>query len=250
MQETMISTRYRQISTELGTRIREGVYPPGAQLPTEQDLSHRFRVNRHTVREALKELKNHGMIYSVRGKGNFVAASKIVYRLSSKVRFTQNILELNCTPGSELLAIDQVPADAKLSERLQLATGSSVLRLEILRTVNQLPFILATSYLPAVRFRGLEPRLTGSFSLYALLNQHYGVDPQRQESLIEVVLPNTREQRLLQTAERQPLLLIRSLAVDQQQRPVEYVVTRTRGDLGCLAIDFNARLSEPEANHA
>lgn len=240
MQGNTTNSRYRQISAELDARIREGLYPPGAQLPTEQDLSYSFQVNRHTVREALKVLKQGGLIYSVRGKGNFVASNKIVYRLSRKVRFSQNILDLNLTPGSKLLGSDQIPADARLGEKLQLNASAPVLRLEILRMINQLPFSLATSYLPAERFPELETRLTGSFSLYALLNQYYDIDPQRQESLIEAALPNPREQRLLQSTERQPLLLIRSLAVDDQKRPVEYVVTRTRADLGCLSIDFNA----------
>jgi len=239
MQQALQPTKYQQISKFLGDQIAAGLYPSGAQLPTEQTLSLQFAVNRHTVREAIRTLKNEGAIYSVRGKGHFVTASKIIYPLSDKVHFTQNILEANLTPGSKLLEIRTLEASAEIAAKLKLQAGQTVLKLEILRTVNNIPFSVATSYLPADRFHGLERLISGSFSLYALLKEHFRVEPLRQESLIEARLPDSREGQLLQISARHPLLIIRSTAGDENSCPVEYVVTRTRGDLGCLAIHFS-----------
>ncbi|MBN2792955.1 MAG: phosphonate metabolism transcriptional regulator PhnF [Desulfuromonadales bacterium] len=238
MQGTTQATRYQQISAQLGGQISTGHYAPGEQLPTEKEMSTFFSVNRHTIREAIKELKNDGLIYSIRGKGTFVSTNKIIYRLSEKVRFTQNILEANRTPGSTLIDASETAANAVVAEKLGLKEGSPVLKMEIFRTVNDLPFSVATSYLPAERFRYLPALIDGSFSLYALLKKHFDTEPQRRESIIETRLPDNREVQWLRTSPRQPLLVIKSLAVDQTLQPVEYVVTRTRGDLGCLAIDF------------
>jgi len=238
MRDNAKVTRYLQISAHLGEQIATGLYAPGAQLPTEQELSSYFDVNRHTIREAIKELKNDGLIFSVRGKGTFVSTSKIIYRLSDKVRFTQNILDANRTPGSTLLDSVETKADSTIAEKLGLEEGSPVLKMDIFRTVNDLPFSIATSHLPAERFHRLPTFIEGSFSLYALLKEHFQTDPQRQESLIETRLPDSREIQWLRTSPRQPLLVIKSVAVDEHSQPVEYVVTRTRGDLGCLSIDF------------
>lgn len=240
MQQTDCTVRYREISRALGEQIRTGTYAPGEQLPTEKELSVRFAVNRHTVREAIRQLRNDGLVYGIRGKGNFVTTDKIIYPLSRKVRFTQNILAAELTPGARLIDMRQSPAQDRLAEKLALPAGAGVIRLDILRTVNDLPFSLATSWLPAERFPGLTERLQGSFSLYAILQHHYQVDPVRRESLIEVGLPGSREMQYLQIGERHPLLLIHSLACDQQGIPVEFVATRTRGDLGCLTVDFSA----------
>ena len=239
MQQTPQTARYQQISKVLAGQIAAGLYPSGAQLPSEQALSLQFDVNRHTVREAIRELRHEGSVYSVRGKGHFVTTNKIIYPLSDKVRFSQNILEANLTPGSNLLAVTTVEASAEIGSKLKLPAGAAVLKLEILRTVNNVPFSVATSYLPADRFQGLERLISGSFSLYALLKEHFQVEPLRQESLIETSLPDSREVQLLQISARHPLLIIRSTACDNNLCPVEYVVTRTRGDLGCLAINFN-----------
>ncbi|WP_321372460.1 phosphonate metabolism transcriptional regulator PhnF [uncultured Desulfuromusa sp.] len=246
MQQKSQIARYQQISRVLVDQIVAGLYPSGSRLPSEQALSLQFEVNRHTVREALRELKNEGSIYSVRGKGHFVTANKIIYPLSDKVRFTQNILEANLCPGAKLLHVTTQEASVEIGTKLKLKADEAVLRLEILRTVNNVPFSVASSYLPAARFQGLDQLISGSFSLYALLKKHFQVEPLRQESLIETCLPDSREMQLLQVSARHPLLVIRSTACDKNLCPVEYVVTRTRGDLGCLAIHFNNSGSQPE----
>lgn len=238
MQLSACQALYQQISDILEAQISSGIYLPGAQLPTEQELSKVFQVNRHTVREAIKELKKDGLVFGVRGKGNFVSSDKIVYRLSRKVHFSQNILEANLTPGSELLEARGIEAGHKLAVKLGLKPSDKVLALEILRSVNDIPFSMATSYLPAERFTGLKGLIRGSFSLYRLLKEHYQVEPVRHESLFEVSLPDAREMQQLQISSRNPLLLVRSLSCDQQQRPVEYVVSRMRGDIGCLSVNF------------
>lgn len=231
--------RYKQISRELIEDIADGTYPPGAQLPTELELSRRFQVNRHTVREAIRALREDGLVFSIRGKGNFVSTTRVVYRLSDKVRFTQNILESNLIPGARLIDWSVVSADEVVAGKLQLETGESVLRLNILRLVNNLPFSVSSSYLPEQRFAALPDLIEGSFSLYGLLQTHYQIDPQRSESLIETRLPKKDELHHLRCSPKQPLLIVKSVACDSAGARVEYVVTRTRGDLGCLAIDFD-----------
>ena len=230
--------RYQQISDILEGQISSGLYLPGAQLPTEQELSRIFQVNRHTAREAIKELKNEGLVFGVRGKGNCVSSDKIIYRLSRKVRFSQNILEANLTPGTQLLDAREIEAGTQLAAKLRIKPTDQVLALQILRFANEFPFCLATSYLPAERFAGLKALIKGSFSLYTLLKEHFQIEPIRHESLFEVALPDAREMQLLQISSRNPLLLVRSISCDQKRQPVEYVMTRMRGDIGCLSVNF------------
>jgi GntR family transcriptional regulator len=64
---------YRQVVEALRRDMLEGVYPVGTHLPTEEELTARFSVSRNTVREALKELRNHGLVVSRRGSGTTVA---------------------------------------------------------------------------------------------------------------------------------------------------------------------------------
>ncbi|MFC7539728.1 GntR family transcriptional regulator [Siccirubricoccus deserti] len=62
---------WRQIAGSLEAEIAAGGLAPGARLPTEAELTARFRVNRHTVRRAMEELENRGLVRVEQG----VAAS-------------------------------------------------------------------------------------------------------------------------------------------------------------------------------
>ncbi|HKK01495.1 MAG TPA: GntR family transcriptional regulator, partial [Desulfuromonadales bacterium] len=211
----------------------------GSRLPTEHDLSRRYGVNRHTAREALRQLKDDGLVYSVRGKGTFVAHGKVLYRVSRKVRFTAAILEAGLTPGAVLLDAYQGPSDPELAARLGIEAGDRVVTLEILRSVNAIPFSLTVSTLPAGRFGDLPEFLGEGFSLYELLRERYGVEASRQSSVFEVALPEDRDVELLQIPRSIPLLVARSLATDAEGQPVEDCVSRMRGDLGSVAVDFD-----------
>ncbi len=238
LQKTSGIAYYRQISEFLMQNIEGGEYEPGSQLPTESDLSRQFGVNRHTAREALKLLKNEGVIYSVKGKGNFVTDAKIKYRVSKKVRFTSSIIEAGLAPSKELVEKRLVAADEILASKLGLDMGDPVLSLKMLRFASGTPLMLATSNLPAARFVGLGERVDASFSLYELLREQYGIEPSRSESVFETTMAEEEDLRLLQIAPGTPLLLSKSIAKDQYGKIIEYCETRMRGDLGSIVINF------------
>jgi len=238
LQKTSGIAYYRQISEFLMQNIEGGEYEPGSQLPTESDLSRQFGVNRHTAREALKLLKNEGVIYSVKGKGNFVADAKIKYRVSKKVRFTSSIIEAGLAPSKELVEKRLVAADELLAAKLGLDVGDPVLSMKMLRFASGTPLMLATSNLPAARFVGLGEQVDASFSLYELLREQYGVEPSRAESVFETLMPEDEDLRLLQLPPGTPLLLSKSIAKDQYGNIIEYCETRMRGDIGSIVVNF------------
>jgi phosphonate metabolism transcriptional regulator PhnF len=229
---------YRQISEHLLQKIEDGEYEPGSRLPTEADLGKQYGVNRHTAREALKKLKNDGVVFSVKGKGNFVSDSKIRYRVSKKVHFTNSILDAGMTPGTELIGATQTAADEFQASKLSIEIGEPVLTLNMLRFANGIPLMIAFSQLPSHRFIGLGEKMKSSPSLYGVLREEFGVEPSRYESVFESVMPDERDMRLLQIPPGVPLLLVRSTARDQHGTTCEYCETRMRGDIGSMVISF------------
>jgi DNA-binding GntR family transcriptional regulator len=65
---------YRQVADALRQEIVSGTHPMGARLPTEEALRKRFGVSRHTVREALRQLREDNLISSRQGAGTEVTA--------------------------------------------------------------------------------------------------------------------------------------------------------------------------------
>ncbi|MFZ7092640.1 FadR/GntR family transcriptional regulator [Primorskyibacter sp. 2E233] len=61
-----------EVFQKLMRSIKSGAYDPDERLPTEHDLAAEFQVSRPTIREALRRLREQGLIYSRRGAGSFV----------------------------------------------------------------------------------------------------------------------------------------------------------------------------------
>lgn len=68
-------TLHEQIEDGFKNLIISGILKPDEQLPSVRELSINLTVNPNTVQKAYKELENAGFIYSVKGKGNFVASA-------------------------------------------------------------------------------------------------------------------------------------------------------------------------------
>lgn len=66
------SRLYEQILQQLEDSIVKGQLKPGDQLPPERDLAQRFGVSRTAVREAVKALREKGLVEAYTGRGTFV----------------------------------------------------------------------------------------------------------------------------------------------------------------------------------
>ena len=106
---------WRQIAGSLRDEIGNGTYPPAGRLPTEAELSQRFRVNRHTVRRALEELSRAGLIRVEQGRGAFVAEDVIDYMVEPRTRFSEWIRRHNKEPSGRVLRLGEVAADARVA---------------------------------------------------------------------------------------------------------------------------------------
>ena len=118
---------WRSIADSLQSEIAQGLYPPGAKLPTEAELALRFGVNRHTVRHALGVLAETGLVYARRGSGVFVASRPTDYPLGRRVRFTQNIRDSGRTPSRRITRLETRPATAAEAEALAFAPAPTIL---------------------------------------------------------------------------------------------------------------------------
>lgn len=76
------SPLYQQLMTRLKNDIVAGVYPAGGRIPSEQVLCDTYGVSRVTVRKAMLDLVQEGLLVRQQGKGTFVAEEKLRRDLS------------------------------------------------------------------------------------------------------------------------------------------------------------------------
>lgn len=142
--------RYSQIAAKLANDIDEGLYPVGSILPTESELQAQYGVSRHTVREALRELKELGLISSKSGVGTHVRARPRDQRFIHGVSSLDQLLQIVESTEQQVLDWQEVSADQNLARLLNCNVGRKWLQVVTLRSVStqSAPIGMVTIYIP------------------------------------------------------------------------------------------------------
>jgi GntR family transcriptional regulator len=64
---------YRQVADYVAAQIADGTLVRGAKLPAERDLASQWGVAYLTIRRAMRELRERGLIVTTQGRGTYVA---------------------------------------------------------------------------------------------------------------------------------------------------------------------------------
>ena len=219
-----------QIAESLLARIEAGELVAGDRLPSERDLAETLGVNRLTLRRALRALESQGLITRRPGLGTHVASPKIERQAARLMSFTRGMQQRGFVPGTRLLSVEHLPAHAALAAVLQIGTGAPVCVVHRLRTLNREPALLEQYTLPEERFVHLERHDLEGRSIYAILQDDFGVKIQRARQSLEPVAASEYEAEMLGVAPGAPLMLEQRLSFDAHDRPVEHGRDLYRGD--------------------
>lgn len=138
--------------------ISNGTYPSGSLLPSENQLAEQFNVSRPTVRSAFARLMERGYVNRHRGVGTFVAELPgIMDPLYLLQNVSQRIALRGYKPGFRQLEAEIIPADEKLSKKLDIAAGSGLLHVKKIFTANEEPLIYFDNYIPEWVYRDCVP---------------------------------------------------------------------------------------------
>ena len=176
-----------------------------------------------------------GLLYRKQGKGTFVARPKIKQGLARIVTFTQTVLELGMKPTTSILNADVMEADAEVAKEFALPSASSVLKLSLLGKGNEEPLVLYESYfLPEIGHRMVETARQQeqeglSFSTYDLYRK-LDFSPATVNQTFEALIANERLSVLMKVKKGSPILRIKSVFMDREQRPLEFRRAMYRGD--------------------
>lgn len=220
---------YEDVAQTLEQEIRQNL-ACGDYLPSEAELARRFSINRHTLRRAVDQLVEAGMLLRQRGKGTLVVEHALEYNIGARARFSEAMEALGHATLSEVLSRRVLVADDRLSRSSGMPTGTPILQVDTLRSVNGKPANLISHYLRREAFPGLELNYRGG-SLHAHIEKHHGIKLVRKQALISATLPNQREADFLQYPRHMPVLVVKSNNVRAGTDEVlEYSISRGRAD--------------------
>lgn len=232
---------YRQLAAILREQIASGMLVPGEKLPSENEMSGIYKVNRHTVRQAMALMNADGLVYKKKGLGTYItpgAGNIIDYKVSRWTRFTENIMKVGHKPTARVLQHAELNAPAGIAGHLRVDPGEKVVLLEFLRFVDDKPFCVTTSYLPSKLVPGILNRITEHSSFYELLDRVYQLKPIRARSVFFAGFPNQEDALALEILLNHPVLKVESTIVLDSGVPLEYSIGRFRADRAKISVEF------------
>lgn len=227
---------YSQIYQELRAAIDRGL-PFDAPLPSERELSERYGVARMTARKTVDRLVNEGRAYRIPGRGAYVARPRLMMPVALK-SFSEDIRARGMRPESRELSRTGLAADEVLAGKLGIGVGDPVHVLERLRLADGEPIAVERSHLPASRTPGFADLELPDGSLYALLEQHYGLIIDEGEQTISANPVSPAAAVLLGVPKGSAALCFERLS-HAAGAPIEFVTSIYRGDRYQLRVTFD-----------
>ena len=131
---------WAQLSSLLRERLLAGVY--SERFPTEADLTAEFEVSRATVREAIRRLREEGLLDARRGSGTFVVRRRLGEPVIGAPGLARAIVAAGLEEESRVLVAAELPATAEVAAALGVASGEPIVWLERLRVAGGEPLAL------------------------------------------------------------------------------------------------------------
>lgn len=221
---------FKQISDDIRQDITQGALTTGDAIPSEREYAERLKVSRMTVRAAINELVQEGLLLRRPGRATTVANGKINKNAVGFMSFTEDMQSRGMKAASRILNFREETADAAVAAQLGLHTGARVFVIERVRLANDEPMAVESSYLPHGRFVGLAKFDLSKHSLYQLMQQEFHTRPKTADETIEAVQVTTAEAKLLGVRSGSPALLARRVTRDEEGHVIEVAKAIYRGD--------------------
>ena len=226
--------QYRQLADLLRASIEQGEYPPGSELPAEDQLASLHGVSRATVNRAVLILRGEGAVRVARGRGTVVRALPVLRRDgitrqradlreagSARGAFQAELARLGLSARSEVGVAEEVPP-VEVARLLGSEPGGLVVTRRRRMYGNEVPVQLATSYLPYEIAAGtrLTDADSGPGGIYSRLAE-LGHAPSSFSESVRIRLPEADEAAFLIMDAEQRVFAIRRLASTTAGRVVE-----------------------------
>jgi len=183
-----------------------------------------------TARQALKNLCSRGVAYSTRGKGTFVAETKLEKNVRRVRSFSEEMAARGSRSASKIISLEILPARGEAAEALRLPAEEKMIRLRRVRLADSVPLGVESSCLPLRLCPDLTGKFHGSMSLYRMLFEVYGVRIMLADEVVEAALARAEEARLLRIPKGSPVFVFTRTSYVLNGQAVEYVRSTFRGD--------------------
>jgi DNA-binding GntR family transcriptional regulator len=167
-----IKSRYVVIAEEIAGAIGRGRHPVGALLPSEAELRAQYDVSHHTVREAMRVLREKGLVAPERGRGTRVLARSARSRYVHTLEAIPDLGEV--ARGTRIKVLRRTRIARRQVDAALPAGSAAWFLIEAVRSTRAQPLVWKQVYIDA-RYAKAAMRVGASNTpIYRLVEQLYG----------------------------------------------------------------------------
>ncbi len=229
---------YSQIREALRACIVEERVAVGDQLPSETDLAEALGVSHMTVRRALSELADDGMVRRIHGLGTIVSSRKVVRNYNRLTSFHEEAQNHGLSPTSRLVTREVIEAPRHIAEALEVAGGSPLIHLTRLRLAKKRVISLHEVYVSEALCPWLLEEDLENQSIYQLYADH-DLPPEWGHQRIEARVATGKQASLLEISTGDPVLCVRRTTYTLENVPIEWMQSFSPG--GLFAVEMTLR---------
>jgi GntR family transcriptional regulator len=234
LDESSAQPLYQQLQRALRGAIENGIIGPDDALPPERDLAETLGVSRITVRKAIDELVDDGLLIRKQGSGTFVS-NRVEKNFAKLTSFSEDMRARGREPRSVWMNRAEGTVTPEESLTLRSSPGTPVFRFHRIRYADDAPMAIEYATVIASCLTSLDEVES---SLYEAL-ERTGNRPVRALQRLRAVLLTAEQAKLLKAKEGEAGLLVARVGYLKDGRAVEYSQSYYRGEI----YDFVAELS-------
>ncbi|MGB9792930.1 MAG: GntR family transcriptional regulator [Thermacetogeniaceae bacterium] len=223
----MTNPVYLQIVEDIKRKISTGELKPGDAIASEAALCREYNTSRMTVRKGLAVLASEGYIYSIPGKGNFVAQPELN---RYTVYYDEMHNSINSVDRIKLLEVNIIIPDEKLASELQTTRNKNVILIRRLFFTEGRPVAYDVKYLPYQKGMPVVEKEIERATLPEIMAKSIPLFALKKEIVIYARQPDEELKRYLNIYDDLPLLVVEQKLYNLENRPVGLGITYYRAD--------------------
>lgn len=220
---------YMQIHDQIKKDIEKGKWAIGSRLPSERELAVTFGVSRMTLRQAIQNLSEEGILERKIGSGTYVASKKVQEKMSGTTSFTEIMLLQGKVPSSKTISYIEAKPSASEQEKLLLGEEDTVLRMERIRYADDVPICFEVTTVPFKLVRGYS-KSDITQSLYRVLSEKRGLQLGKAVQNVSAMSATETIAEFLNVKRGDAVLRLKQVSYLTSGKPFEYVRTQYVGN--------------------
>lgn len=233
--------KYQQISDWMRENIISGDWSENEQLPSETRLADQLNVSRGTVRKAIEELIDEGLLVRVHGKGTYVKTKLILEQnpVGRIAGFSRDLISRGIPYSTQVLLSEVIIPPPKISQKLSLKPHEKIFHMHRLRYVHDKPVLMIENHIDYKRCLGIENIDFSKKQLYVTLENTYNFNFDWARRTYRAQVSDKRIAELLSIEVGSPIMYLEELYHLVGDIPAEYTKSWINGDLFHISTKIN-----------